>query len=357
MSDKLRDRLLEAIDIVETVEKLPPERITSREYGWLRDWLAAARATLAAPYPDAPEATPRLVKHLFDMHRTLARSRVDGILTPLGEGELKAIRRALDIWECEERDRTAAADKGGDAREPRSAPRGSVTPGAPVRSADAPEAGRPGAPEAGDILDRLEGPTYSYLTRALRSACAEEIRALRSGCGQAEAGWREAKRQIAMYEAMRASDKAEHEKTRTALSFAEMRIRDLTEREDARLADPVRASQVWDELTLQGILKAAAEAQTTEARAQALKDVADLLRGINAAASRACDRAPATPGTLHAEPRADEMKPGDLTHCPKCGAKTWWDPSGKSVCGECLGGATPSPAEGRATDAKEGSKP
>lgn len=42
----------------------------------------------------------RLAKHLYDDHRTLARLKVTGGLTEYGNGELDALRRALDVLEA-----------------------------------------------------------------------------------------------------------------------------------------------------------------------------------------------------------------------------------------------------------------
>ena len=39
-----RARVAEGIEVVDAIQALPPERIGSREYGWMRDWLAQARA-------------------------------------------------------------------------------------------------------------------------------------------------------------------------------------------------------------------------------------------------------------------------------------------------------------------------
>jgi hypothetical protein len=43
---RLLERLEEGIDVVDSVQKLDPHQINSKHYGWMRDWLAAAQATV-----------------------------------------------------------------------------------------------------------------------------------------------------------------------------------------------------------------------------------------------------------------------------------------------------------------------
>lgn len=43
---RLKSRVREALDLLETLEQMPPGRIGSREYGWMRDTISALRSTL-----------------------------------------------------------------------------------------------------------------------------------------------------------------------------------------------------------------------------------------------------------------------------------------------------------------------
>lgn len=38
------ERLKEGIDIMESIEQMEPHQISSRQYSWMRDWLAAANS-------------------------------------------------------------------------------------------------------------------------------------------------------------------------------------------------------------------------------------------------------------------------------------------------------------------------
>jgi len=54
---RVRKRLVEVTDVLDAVQALPPERITSREYGWMRDAIASARAALASSPGSATEGS------------------------------------------------------------------------------------------------------------------------------------------------------------------------------------------------------------------------------------------------------------------------------------------------------------